>query len=127
MKSDFDEAKKAVQAKTAELNKCSKEIKALDVERERHLKDAQNASLEARKVTHKLKQWDKDFKEAAKVIAALLKQNPWIEKERAFFGQSGSDFDFAARDMDQCAKRLRELKTDQVRSAVALHSFFVKS
>lgn len=113
VKADYDDAKRAVVEKTAELNKCSKEIKALEVEREKHLKESQNASLEARKIAHKLKQWDKDFKDASKVVASLVKQHPWIEKEKAFFGQPGSDFDFAARDMDQCAKKLKELKAEQ--------------
>jgi hypothetical protein len=48
-------------------------------------------------------------------VAALLKANPWIEKEKAFFGQEGSDFDFRAKDVTQCAKRHKELKAEQVR------------
>lgn len=47
------------------------------------------------------------------MVSSLIKQHPWIEKEKAFFGQAGSDFDFAARDMDQCAKKLKELKVEQ--------------
>jgi seryl-tRNA synthetase len=114
MKADFETAKAATAAKNQELNKCSKEIKELEKEKERHLKDAQAKSLEARKLSHKLKEWEKESKESAKMVAALLKANPWIEKEKAFFGHEGSDFDFRAKDVTQCAKRHKELKAEQV-------------
>lgn len=102
-----------LQNKQQELNQCSKEIKALIANRDKFQKAAQNASLEARKVQHKLKQWEKDFKDASKNMTALLKQHPWIEKERAYFGVAGSDFDFAAKDVTQASKRLKDLKADQ--------------
>lgn len=114
IKAEFETAKAAVAAKNAELNKCSKEIKELEKEKERHLKEAQAKSLEARKISHRLKEWEKESKEAGKLVAALLKANPWIEKERQFFGQEGSDFDFRSKDVAQCAKRHKELKAEQV-------------
>jgi len=48
-------------------------------------------------------------------VNAMLKAHPWIEKEKVFFGQAGSDFDFAAKDVAQCAKRHKELKVEQDR------------
>ena len=107
-------AKQALDQKQQELNACSKEIKALVTAREKCLKAVQAASLEARKVQHKILKWEKDFKEAKDNMKALLKQHPWIEKERSFFGVSGSDFDFAAKDVTQAASRFNELKAEQV-------------
>jgi structural maintenance of chromosome 2 len=115
VRKDYDGAKATVQEKTAELNRASKEIQSLEVARDTFLKEAQNASLEARKVSHKLKQWDKDFKDASKSMNALLKQHPWIEKEKSFFGKVGTDFDFATKDIQQCYRRLKALKNDQER------------
>jgi structural maintenance of chromosome 2 len=115
VKTAYDEASKAVAAKTQEISSCNKEIKALEKEKDKLLKESQTASLEARKLSHKLKQWEKDFKDASKAITSLIKQHPWIEKEKSFFGQPGSDFDFKARNAAQCAKRLKELKADQER------------
>lgn len=114
IKADFEAAKAATAAMNQELNKCSKEIKELQREQDRYLKDAQAKSLEARKLAHKLKEWEKESKECAKQVAALLKQHPWIEKEKAFFGQEGSDFDFRSKDVAQCGKRHKELKAEQV-------------
>lgn len=109
----YEEAKLAVQHKQEDVNRCSKEIQVLQQKRDTFLKEAQNASLEARKITHRLKQWDKDFKEASKVIANLVKQHPWIEREKAFFGQSGTDYDFTNTDTASAYRRLKELKAEQ--------------
>ena len=114
IKAEFETAKNATAAKNLELNKCSAEIKALHKEQDKHLKEAQAKSLDARKVTHKLKEWEKESKDSAKQVTAMLKQHPWIEKEKTFFGQVGSDFDFQAKDINQCAKRHKELKVEQV-------------
>lgn len=109
----YESAQQALKGKQDELNQCSKEIKGLISARDKCQKAAHNASLEARKVQHKLQKWEKDFKDASKNMSVLLKQHPWIEKERAFFGLAGSDFDFAAKDVNQAAKRLQGIKADQ--------------
>ncbi|KAJ1435079.1 RecF/RecN/SMC [Ochromonadaceae sp. CCMP2298] len=113
----FDDAKSATGAKTQELNRCSREIKELQREKDGHLKEAQAASLQARKVTHALAEWDKASRGNANTLQGMLKSHPWIEKEKTFFGQVGSDFDFAAKDVVQCSKRHAQLKTDQDRLA----------
>ena len=118
IKSEFESAKQATAAKNQELNRCSKEIKELEKEREKHLKEVQAKSLAARKLTHELKEWEKDSKDCAKQVSTMQKQHPWIEKEQQFFGQEGSDFDFKARDVSQCSKRHKELKTEQVRTGI---------
>ena len=111
----YDDAKERVADKQKELNKCSKEIKALEDAKAKALAAAQTASLEARKLQHKLKTWEKDFKDASKAIAALVKQHPWISKDKEFFGHAGSDYDFNARNVPESNKRLKELKSDQDR------------
>jgi structural maintenance of chromosome 2 len=113
LRDSYEEAKLAVQHKQEDVNRCSKEIQALQQKRDTFLKEAQNASLDARKITHRLKQWDKDFKEASKVIANLVKQHPWIEREKSFFGQPGTDYDFQTNDTASAYRRLKELKSEQ--------------
>lgn len=118
--------KKALVNKQAELNGLSKEIKTLSLAKDKCNKAAQTASLEARKVSHRLKQWEGESKNAAKRLTVMLKQHPWIEKEKQFFGVAGSDFEFCsstsnsnvdAVDKDvigDSQKRLAQLKLDQV-------------
>lgn len=116
-KAEYEDAKRALEEKQEELNNCSKEIKDLEKHQEKCQKAAQNASLESRKLAHKLKQWEKDLKDAEKHVKDLLKQHPWIEKERSYFGMEGTDYDFKARDTVQANKRLKEIRSEQDRLA----------
>lgn len=99
------------------MSRCSREVKELEREKESLSKEAQHASLEARKLTHKLQKWEKDARDLVQLVSSLEKQHPWISREKAFFGQEGSDFDFRSRDRDQCVRRHRELKAEQDRLA----------
>lgn len=112
----YDKKKEEVTGKQQELSRLSKEIKTLESEKEKCLKASENAILAARKLSHKLKQWEKDSKEAGKMVATLMKTNPWIANDKAMFGQVGSDYDFANRNVGDCHKRLRKIKEEQVGS-----------
>ena len=114
MRSRFEAAKKALNDKQIELNRCSKEIKALETTREKANKASTQASLDNRQLTHKLKQWEKDSKDVASRKDQLIKSYPWIEREREFFGRAGSDFDFEGKDVRQFMQRHRDLKSEQV-------------
>lgn len=113
-KEAYELAKQTVAEKQQELNQCSKEIKQLSAQQEKCLKAVTNASLESRKCQHKLKQWEKDHKDAGKIVNNLEKQYPWVEQDKIYFGVDGSDYDFQARDIDQSMKRHKQLKADQV-------------
>jgi structural maintenance of chromosome 2 len=116
-KTAFESAKQSASLKNQEMGRCSREVKELERERESLSKEAQHASLEARKLTHKLQKWEKDARDLVQLVSSLEKQHPWISREKAFFGQEGSDFDFRGRDRDQCVRRHRELKVEQDRLA----------
>ena len=115
LQTDHESAKRATEAQAAKMSKCSKEVQVLEKQKDALLKEGQAASLESRKVDHKLDKWEKDFKDAHVATGKLLKTHHWIETEKQFFGQAGSDFDFAAKDISQCKKRLSQLKSDQDR------------
>lgn len=78
------------------------------------MKSSQHHQLEVRKATHKLQQWEKDIKESQKLIQSYLKEYSWINKEKQYFGQVNTDFDFQARDMKQTRQKVQELKEEQV-------------
>lgn len=110
----YEQAKRTLTEKQAELNRRSKEIKALEIIRDKCLKTVQDLSLQARKLEHKLKEWEHATKEAMKAKAALMKHHSWIEREMHFFGVVGSDYDFVGRDVPASHERLKSLKMDQV-------------
>ena len=59
-KSEYEAAKHTLQQHQTQLHQSSKEIKALETNKEKALKISQNSTLEVRKITHKLKQWVRD-------------------------------------------------------------------
>lgn len=118
-RAEYDAAKKRVADMQKELAQFSKEIKALEFTKEKNNKSAQNISLEIRKIAHKLDQWKKDTKEASKRLTDLIKKYPWIQTEKAFFGQEGSDYDFANKNVKECVDRLAQLKASQVHRMLA--------
>lgn len=114
MRGQYDQIKNEMAQIQDAIHRSSKEIKHLQSNQERIQKEAQQANLDARKVQHQLKQWEKDCKDAAKVLNNLIKEHPWIQRELTYFGVPGSDYDFSGRDINQCNRRLKEIKAEQV-------------
>eukprot|EP01038_Epipyxis_sp_PR26KG_P009047 gene9047-12200_t len=112
LKSEYEESKKAVLAKKQELNKTSKEIELLEKEKNNCANIAKNASLESRKITMKMNEVESNTKQSQSRLIDLMKKYPWIDREKNYFGQSGSDFDFTGKDIDQCVVRRKELKSE---------------
>jgi len=69
--------------------------------------------LEQKRLSHKVQQLQKDDKEAHVVVARMEKQHAWIEKEKAFFGKAGTDFDFETNNYQENKGRLDDLSTQQ--------------
>ena len=94
---------------------CSKEIKALFKDKAQSEQAAVEANLEMTKIKHKLEQWDKNAKDAKKNMEALVAAHAWITREKKFFGVKDSDFDFESpgKDVEECKKRLKLLKSEQ--------------
>jgi len=88
------------------LNGLSEELSRTKQEREEKL-------LEEKKVSNKVQQLQKDDQEAHKIVARMEQQYTWIEKEKQFFGKSGTDFDFEANSYNDNKGRLDKLNEDQ--------------
>ena len=112
-KDKYEASKLAKVAKEEQMASCSKEIKALLMDKAQSEKAAEAASLKSREVKHKLEQWDKSAKDAKKRMDELVESHAWISREKKFFGVKDSDFDFESKDVEECKKRLKLLKSEQ--------------
>ena len=112
----YDKAKHAVVTKEEDLKQCSHEIREVSGHKDKLSKSVTDASLEARKVQHRLTQWEKDFQEASKAMSSLVKKNTWISKEKDYFGVAGTAYDFDGRNASESKARLKELNAAQVSS-----------
>jgi structural maintenance of chromosome 2 len=95
------------------LAALGRDLKALDAKRDTAVKAANDASLEVKKLAHKLRQFDKECKDAVHALGALAKAHSWIADEHTSFGVAGGDFDFAATDMKSAYAKLKSLRLDQ--------------
>ena len=110
---EYDAAKTAVADMNKTLQGYSKEVKALAASRDEKNKEAQQISLESRKIAHQLNEWKKEIQSAHKTVTNLEKKHPWISTEKAFFGLANSDYDFGAVDLKESFERCSLLKTHQ--------------
>merc|ERR1719428_59093 len=69
--------------------------------------------LEQKRLGHKISQLHKEDKEAAGAVQRLTKAHPWVERESAFFGKPGTDFDFEKNDYQENKDRLGQLTAQQ--------------
>lgn len=71
--------------------------------------------MERKKIEHKISRFEKEQGQAQQKVEELLRAHSWIEKEKKFFGRANTDYDFSARDVDECQHRLVSLSDEQSR------------
>merc|ERR1712093_151500 len=76
-------------------------------------KTKEDNDLESKKNSHKITQFHKDHKEAKVVVEKMEKEHPWIPKEKAFFGRTGTDFDFEKMEYKSSKERLDRISDEQ--------------
>ena len=114
-KQEYDTLKASIDACQKELSKCSSEIKRLELEKEAYARAVEAANIEHKSITNDLNEWDRRIKDSSDKLSSLLKKWPWIETERAHFGEVDGEYDFDSRDIDALNQRKTTLQGDQVR------------
>merc|ERR1712070_1044098 len=109
----LDDLGKQLEELKAELRQLDETLQASDEELKKLKMQKEEKDLEQKKISHKVQQLQKDDKEAGTVILRLEKPHPWIEKEKHFFGKTGTDFDFEANSYPDNKARLGQLNTQQ--------------
>eukprot|EP00933_Yihiella_yeosuensis_P044862 TRINITY_DN40139_c0_g1_i1.p1 TRINITY_DN40139_c0_g1~~TRINITY_DN40139_c0_g1_i1.p1 ORF type:complete len:1222 (-),score=402.44 TRINITY_DN40139_c0_g1_i1:218-3883(-) len=120
MRTALEEKKAKYEATGTKLDNLRNELKNLDEtlgalteELASNKQQREEKELEQKRVTHKIQQLQKDDKESANVVQRMEKQHAWIEKEKAFFGKKGTDFDFEANSYQENKKRHDDISAQQ--------------
>ena len=113
-KVEFDDVRAAIEARQKELSKCNKEVKRLEQEREAASRAEEEAASDHRRISINMVEWDRRVRETQIKLKAMVEKWAWIESECEFFGQAGSEYDFAARDIRALSEKRGELQRDQV-------------
>jgi len=113
-KKSFSESLGAkLEAMREELKNLDETLGKLSTELTSCRQQREEKELEQKRLNHKMQQLTKDDKEAHVVVGRMEKQHAWIEKEKAFFGKAGTDFDFEANNYQENKARLDEMGAQQ--------------
>ncbi|KAL6061697.1 Structural maintenance of chromosomes protein 2 [Balamuthia mandrillaris] len=110
---NYESKKNLLQKKKEKLMSTDGAIADLIRERDEVSQRGIEVDIELKKITHSIKRFHKDRVDAEKYVKHMEQKHTFINKEKRFFGQPGTDFDFKARDPDVAQRRLAELDEQQ--------------
>merc|ERR1719464_367045 len=109
----YDEHGNKLEGLRSELRQLDELLNNLSTELATNRQQREEKELEQKRTSHKVQQLQKDDKESLIVVARMEKQHAWIEKEKGFFGKTGTDFDFEANNYQENKTKLDDLTTQQ--------------
>jgi len=112
-KASYEELGTNLEAMRTELKNLDDSLGSLAEEQSGNKQKREEQELEQKRVSHKIQQAEKDDKESHVVVARMEKEHTWIEKEKAFFGKKGTDFDFKANSYKDSKARHDALEVTQ--------------
>lgn len=110
------EAKDVVKTAQTEVNKqkdllkeCNKDIGARVAEQKSLQKEGHGAELKVKEMENKTDKFQKDSRDAAKMVENMLESYDWIADEKKYFGQPNTVYDFKANDPKESERRINKL------------------
>jgi structural maintenance of chromosome 2 len=128
IKTQYDEACEELLNLEGHLAKCSAQISELKKARTELVRKADNARLDAKKISVDISRIMKQRESASKTVSMLMKKHAWIESEKGAFGVSGGDYDFSGINANGLKHQLSDLKGEQeslVRSILFMFSLSI--
>ncbi|XP_072173354.1 structural maintenance of chromosomes protein 2-like [Diadema setosum] len=109
-KNAVKEAKKELEKQKGKLREKNQDIQARTAEREALKEEDQKTQLVIKENEHRAAKIQRDSKDAAHRVEALMNKYEWIAAERQFFGQPNTAYDFASSDPRESGRRLQKLQ-----------------
>ncbi|XP_053388241.1 structural maintenance of chromosomes protein 2-like [Mercenaria mercenaria] len=110
------EAKDVVKAAQEEVNKqkallkaCDKDIGAKVAEQKTLQKEHHTAEIKIKELDNKIVKFQKDSKDAAKMVENMLQTYDWIVDEKKYFNQPNTAYDFKVNDPKESERRIQKL------------------
>jgi len=113
-------AKQALELVEAKIDDMGKELKQLSTDKTKLKKEAETATLEAKRLQVTVKRFGQEKGQAEKFVKNSVGKHPWIESEKEHFGVAGGDYDFEALDPVATTIKLKKLREEQVRGGYGL-------
>jgi len=112
LKQQYNSEKKVLEEKKKALQRCNKDLQNLEDEISHYRTQQDKNDNELKKLEMKLAKFNKDSTETREYLEKLIKEHPWIEDEKAYFGEKNTDYDFSSLDIDEARQRHRKVKDE---------------
>ncbi|KZT03117.1 condensin complex subunit SMC2 [Laetiporus sulphureus 93-53] len=109
----FAKAERKLQEERATLTRFDNELKELERVVKEKKQAVSDADLQLKKLEHDLGSLAKEKTTAVNFVTNLEKQYDWIVDEQESFGKPGSQYDFAAVDINRLKEKARDLEAQQ--------------
>ena len=111
--SRYEDAKAELDRLEETVTQFSSELRGLKATKEDLQRHIDSLELEAKKMKVNIAKIEKDRANAEKFVASMMKKFSWIASEKAAFGVTGGDYDFASADVHGMKTQLDALKSEQ--------------
>eukprot|EP00357_Protocruzia_adherens_P010557 CAMPEP_0115037876 /NCGR_PEP_ID=MMETSP0216-20121206/43069_1 /TAXON_ID=223996 /ORGANISM="Protocruzia adherens, Strain Boccale" /LENGTH=851 /DNA_ID=CAMNT_0002418159 /DNA_START=65 /DNA_END=2617 /DNA_ORIENTATION=+ len=92
LKQQYNSEKKVLEEKKKALQRCNKDLQNLEDEISHYRTQQDKNDNELKKLEMKLAKFNKDSTETREYLEKLIKEHPWIEDEKAYFGEKNTDY-----------------------------------
>eukprot|EP00357_Protocruzia_adherens_P001686 CAMPEP_0115043136 /NCGR_PEP_ID=MMETSP0216-20121206/46684_1 /TAXON_ID=223996 /ORGANISM="Protocruzia adherens, Strain Boccale" /LENGTH=988 /DNA_ID=CAMNT_0002425389 /DNA_START=429 /DNA_END=3392 /DNA_ORIENTATION=+ len=106
LKQQYNSEKKVLEEKKKALQRCNKDLQNLEDEISHYRTQQDKNDNELKKLEMKLAKFNKDSTETREYLEKLIKEHPWIEDEKAYFGEKNT------LDIDEARQRHRKVKDE---------------
>lgn len=103
-------AQEAVNTQKALLKACNKDIGDRITEQKNLQKEGHSSEIKVKELENKIVKFQKDSKDAAKMVENLLENYDWISDEKKYFGQANTAYDFKVNDPKESERRIQKLQ-----------------
>ncbi|XP_052777635.1 structural maintenance of chromosomes protein 2-like [Mya arenaria] len=122
------EAREVVKAAQDEVNKqkallkeCNKDIGTKVNEQKSLQKESHSGEIKIKEQENKVTKFQKESKDAAKMVENMLENYDWIVDERKYFGQPNTAYDFKVNDPKESERRIQKLTETKERLAKSVN------
>ncbi|XP_057332971.1 structural maintenance of chromosomes protein 2 [Microplitis mediator] len=107
---DIAEKQEKVKSHKSLINQHNKEIQKLIAKKEDIIKQSRDYELDIKKLNHEIAAIKSNASECQQRIKELVRNNPWIEQDKKYFGVPGNMYDFEAQNPAHLMDKLNHLK-----------------
>jgi structural maintenance of chromosome 2 len=109
-KETLKKSKDELDKKKSVLREQNRELHEAEAEKVKIEKEKASVGLNLKGLEHKVSKSQKDSREAAQRVEALLSKHEWIATDRQYFGKANTAYDFGANNPDTVSRRLTKLE-----------------